>query len=488
MGFGTELWDQVPAVEQFSQDGVHLADQTRGFFAKTATENQQQAKDIEKLVHSYMPTTSKKQPQYVHDSSLRTTLLAAWMSILQEKKNAANEHTLNAERLDRNVIENLRDLSRENANKRQRLLDDINRMRDEMQGLNKKLDTTRVQYEKKARKGMDAKCHFEQLERDLKTNRHDLDKARTTSERRQSKASAAEHNYRRAILDVNERQRHYFHQDLRDALDAMEQMERDRIGKMKETFNIFISSEVTMLDNLREISLRMSHAVQLIDKDRDILLFIQESRTGENVPEEMGFLPYNPSLGRVPVYGSSLTSTSRGSLLGKRDLRPVDLADMPKERQVRVLESKIKELQIEKAEVEKKKIDTELCISDVGPTDALRTDHMRTNLENQDIQLGRLNENIRYYGDLIDKLDRGESIQPQPMAGVGVPAAIFGGLTSGEGISSEGTAPPAPAVASSTGMPPQTEPTGVETDIGQKEADRSGVVDRFVNIFHPREP
>jgi len=255
-----------------------------------------------------------------------------------------------------------------------------------------------------------------------------------------------------------------------------------------------------MIDNMREIALRVQYAIQGIDKDRDIALFIQENRTGENVPEDIGFMPYNPSLGRAPVYGTGQSSTTKGALLGRRDFRTTDLENMAPERQIMVLESKIKELQIEATEIEKKKIDTELRISDAGPKDAFQRDNLRITVENQNMQLARLNENIQYYESLINRLNRGESIQPVPMATVDAPLSTVARLTSGSGADIESFAPTDATETTEAGMtsgtvvPPALSSavaTGEEpVPVTQKgEQDRPGVVDRLVStIFHPREP
>jgi len=313
-------------------------------------------------------------------------------------------------------------------------------------------------------------------------------------ERRQSKASAAEQSYRRNIVETNERQRRYFQQDLRDALDNLQQLETDRIVRTKEVLMSYVLCAINLADNMKSRFEQMTHSTKQIDHERDVNGFIAENRTGEPMPEDMGFMPYNPSLGRAPSYGVGAASTTKGSLLGKRELQASDLENMPIDRQAKVLQSKIKELELERVEIERRKIDAELRMGDVGPTESYQQDQLRSTLDAYSRNIERLQEDIDRYQNWLHRVEYGESIQPTPMTTVNVPATSGSATIGGLATASE----PERASGSETfsGLMPtvrnpelQYETNVTSEEQFDKHQKQRGIVDRVMeSIFHPREP
>ncbi|CAG8434589.1 6981_t:CDS:10 [Ambispora gerdemannii] len=289
--FGSELKDQVTAVNQFVQSGIQFLNDIRDFIKERAQIEKDYAHKLETLAKKYASKKDKKSialsvgenglssNQTEIGASFETsTFIKAWGRLLEEIENIAKDRHSLSEILSTAVVDRIKGVAskKEEFRKKhmifaQKLVSDRDKIYAEKQKAKSRYDESCVE----------AQSSLQKQERapDEKT----LEKLK-----KQSIQDEVDMKNNKA---ANEYKKKYYHTDVPALIDHMQKLNESRIKAIHEIWNDYIGHELTVLSKTERHYNDIREALQKVDAEADSQLFIKYNKKEWDEPPDFFFEP-----------------------------------------------------------------------------------------------------------------------------------------------------------------------------------------------------
>ncbi|KAG0188036.1 hypothetical protein DFQ28_005464 [Apophysomyces sp. BC1034] len=305
MTFGTDLkasWtlvksehDNVPAILEHVENGVHSLQQYRNFVKERASIEKEYAQKLENLAKKYKPNSKTSPNEAAKDdgdwNETGSTSLAAWFNIVAQTESTARTRYRLSEELTSSVAEALKATAarKEEARKKYAIF---------YQKLKSEKDKTYIEKDK-AKQTYDDRCAAtENLRAKLSKGTGDQEKYQRQLEQTILECNNSKNLYLLSLGVCNAERNKYHEEDIPTLADHLEDFDNSRILALQDILLKYIDVEVRTLTSVQRHYENAAASVKRIDPAVDASVFIRDvlgsggsSETPANV--QFTFLPWN---------------------------------------------------------------------------------------------------------------------------------------------------------------------------------------------------
>eukprot|EP00005_Dracoamoeba_jomungandri_P002916 CAMPEP_0174255746 /NCGR_PEP_ID=MMETSP0439-20130205/5054_1 /TAXON_ID=0 /ORGANISM="Stereomyxa ramosa, Strain Chinc5" /LENGTH=529 /DNA_ID=CAMNT_0015338067 /DNA_START=28 /DNA_END=1617 /DNA_ORIENTATION=+ len=289
MGFSDELWDGFEAVAQRNGEGKKITEEMIAFFKKRADIERKYAKSLFNLVK-------------VCKLSDLGTLEDSWKEIKIQTEGMARAHQNFSETLSTEVEEPVRQWVVETQKQRRNLKASGKKLLGELAVSEQGVQKAKSKYEGTRKKQDTLQGEIRSDPQNTKLNKKLIAETKN--------AEGADDQYRKSVERQVSVEGRMYDSEMPQILRDFQSMESRRINLLKNTFSAFEKAQSQIPPVWKQSCEAIADSVSKIEPDKDIQLFIQQTKTGQQPPGRTEYEPYDSTTGACKPSGTTITGMS----------------------------------------------------------------------------------------------------------------------------------------------------------------------------------
>lgn len=311
MKYATHMLDGFEFLYKRTDDVLKSCKDQAMFFQKLSSTEADYAKDLTKIAKKYRPSKTVAQEL--------GSFKACYDTVQAELENRANQHATFSANLVSEIATPILNFVKEKELTRKKLVTDGKKLTKDMADALAALATAKGNYMAKCKVADAATGHYQKAKAEGSIKPKELNKLNAKASKAAEAARAADQDYHKYLKKANDKQRKFYEQEMPQLLDEFQQFEEQRLQFLKSCFGKFTAFANEFPPFLEKSGQVLSQMHESVDIEKDIHVFLEQSKTGKSVPPEISYEPYNPtndfagSSSPPPASGSSGGSSSKSS-------------------------------------------------------------------------------------------------------------------------------------------------------------------------------
>ena len=260
-------------------------------------------------------------------------------SIVGETNDIAGQRELIAESMKKDVLEPLKQLSREVVNERKKIMsdgaDELKKMKNQIQDL----ERAKKNYDKACEEFEQARNLMEKAENDPNITRAKMDKFQNTTRQKEATMEESKNNYLLTLEATNKVQRDHYEKDMPAIFSRLQNMDINRMKQFSSEIKAFSDCQSRVMPVVTTCLDNMCKGADRVDPEADCQVLVESLKSGFSPPGDLEFREY----GR-----QALKKTAHANLFqGPKGLKTEpkeDFSHLPPAQQKKKLKSKVSEL------------------------------------------------------------------------------------------------------------------------------------------------
>jgi len=278
--FSGDLWDGFEVLSKHSSNEIQFCKDMIKFFKKRREIEEEYSKNLEKL---------SKKIEYVTPHG---SIASAWQAILSETTNSAALHANFVNQINEKVVESFQALVKELDAQRKQLVSEGNTLNSEYSSSMEALKKAKYNYEKACKEAEIAKLTHEKAKIDPLTKQKELPKFEKESLKKNNEATIRDDYYKKQVEETNNLMELYFSEKMPKVLSEFEHFESVRVQMVKNNMKNYVRILQDIPPALITESNNLSQAVEKVNLDSDIDLFVSQNKTHQEIPDVFEYEPY----------------------------------------------------------------------------------------------------------------------------------------------------------------------------------------------------
>ena len=310
LSWGYELWDQFGSLSEHTAKGIEFMDKYNLFMKERCAIETEYVGKLKRLVkHHQLKRKDEEDNQY--------TYCRAFIQMLQEVTDLANQHEVIAENISSNIVRDILFQLKELKNERKEHLTKGHQLQQQYTLALNLLDKSKKSYEKAFKESERALEAYHKADADLNLSRAEVEKAKNHSITKGQICEDAKTEYANQLQKTNDLQRRHFTESMPEVFNALQQMEERRIACIQSYMKQSAQIQKAVFPIIDRCLEGIIQASEKINAAEDSALVIERYKSGNLPPDDIPFEDLsNPSYNESSTLNNSSYSSSKSNLPG----------------------------------------------------------------------------------------------------------------------------------------------------------------------------
>ncbi|XP_055955143.1 formin-binding protein 1 isoform X2 [Patella vulgata] len=282
MSWGAELWDQYDTIAHHTQRGIEFNEKFTHFLKERCTIELDYARSLKKLVRNFQPR-KKEEDEY------QFTWAKGFIDMVNELHDVASQHEVVAENLQGNVMKDMQNLIAELKQERKRLLNEGQKIQEQLNKSYQHLDRAKNRYEKGFKEAEKTMESYRKADADINLSRAEVEKTRMLMNTKAQLCEECKNEYAAQLLTTNQHQSNFYTSLMPEVFQQLQQMDEKRINRLKDFIHQCADVEANVIPIINTCIDGMKKAANNIDANNDSRLVIDRNKSGFPKPDDIPF-------------------------------------------------------------------------------------------------------------------------------------------------------------------------------------------------------